>query len=352
MVDAEEKFSSLGPWNDAELAGTARENAGIGSNADLPNKIRFIAGVAQLIRRRLARTEGEADPGQPAVFLLGQVPRTYQNVPPPKRVPMLDNGLTPLSGRLWFVALDECDDDTLFRVVTDTVALGDVPTILFDPRPTMPQIRYYPSGLKNLDDYQLLPMADGDISLSQIFEAIDNIYRNCLITPDAQPVAGRLWENSNKWYPIRDAEGRIQLALKAGLVTAFPYCAVRHEQASVPGRVDLEIEESDPIDRGVTVRHAVLELKVLRSFGSTGDSVSLTETIEWIASGVRQAAAYRDDKEARAAALCCFDMRKEDSGESCFEQVRDLAKEYEVRLKRWFLFASADLYRLSSYNVG
>src|SRR5260370_14181059 len=58
----------------------------------------------------------------------------------PKRVPMLDNGLTVLGGRLWFVnsgvfsghyiELQDLDDHALFRLVTAVPALGRVPAEL------------------------------------------------------------------------------------------------------------------------------------------------------------------------------------------------------------------------------
>jgi hypothetical protein len=130
-----------------------------------------------------------------------------------------------------------------------------------------------------------------------------------------------------------------------GLVNAFPSCTVRHEQPTPLGRVDLEIEEINPLDPGITVRHAVLELKVLRSFSNTGTPVATGRIQEWVDSGVRQAAAYRADKGARAAALCCFDMRREDSGDSCFDDVRYLANQLTVALRRWYLFASSSLCR-------
>lgn len=354
-VEAKNDAKALGPWANADLARTAYEQRGIGATSDLPQEVRFIAGVVQLIRARLAYSGGSSDPGQPAVFLLEPSPPSQPDGLSPKRIPMLDNGLTPLTGRLWFVGaavvsghfvpVENHDDDSLFSFVTNVLNLGHVPAVLLDPRTGVPDVRFYASGLKNQDDYRRLPLGGIDLSLDRILEAINDIYSQCLITPDAQPSAGKLWEDSDKWHPVKDAEAVIQWTIKPGLAAAFPSCTVRHEQSSVPGRVDLEIEENDPLDRGRVVRHAVLELKVLRSFWSTGTVVSNTETLSWIDSGVRQAAAYRSDKGARAAALCCFDMRRENSGETCFEHVLTLAETLDVKLRRWYLFASSSLYR-------
>ncbi len=127
---------------------------------------------------------------------------------------------------------------------------------------------------------------------------------------------------------------------------------MRHEQTAVPGRLDLEIEQSDPLDRGKITRHAVLELKVLRSFRSSGTTVSPTETLDWVESGVRQAASYRDERGALAAALCCFDMRNEHTGEKCFEHVQELANSLIVELRHWFVFGTSEQYREFSTGGG
>ncbi len=268
---------------------------------------------------------------------------------------MLDNGLTTLTGRLWFVgavvvsghfiALGDDDDDTLFNIVTDELGMGEVPAIVFDPRGAFPQVRYYPAGLNDTENCKILQATASNVSLERIFEAIGRIYDECLVTPDAQSPGGKLWKDSRRGRPYPDAEARIQTALKVGLVMAFPLCTVRHEQASVSGRSDLEIEEGDPLDRGKIARHAVLELKVLRSVWSNGAQVSDRETCEWIEGGVKQAATYRKDKSAAAAALCCFDMRKENLGETCFEHVLVLAADLDVKLRRWFLYSTDKRYR-------
>jgi hypothetical protein len=344
----------LGDWSISELGRTARANVGVGADADLPREVRFLAGVAKLIRRRLAEQGATADPARPAVFLLEPNARAHKPDAMPKRVPMLDNGLTTVTGRLWFVSpvvvtgnyvdLDEWDDDALFSVVTVTLQLGVVPAIVFDPRTQPATVRYYPNGLSDADTCDAVAVS-ADVSLQRIYSAIDRVYWTCLITPEAQGRAGKLWKESKRWWPSSEAEDIVQLYLRAGLTTAFPTCTVRHEQSMVPGRLDVEIEESDPLDRSRLTRHAILELKVLRSFRSSGVPVPVKETLDWVESGVRQAASYRNDKGALAAALCCFDMRREHSVDRCFEHVRDLAVTLSVDLKSWFLFAASEQYR-------
>jgi hypothetical protein len=225
-----------------------------------------------------------------------------------------------------------------------------VPAIVFDPRTTVPTVRLYPNGLADAETYDAVGIAGSDVSFQLIYDAIDKVYHHCLVTPEAQARAGKLWVNGDKWWPSPQAEDVVQLYLRAGLTTAFPTCTVRHEQTDVSGRLDLEIEESDALDRSKVTRHAVLELKVLRSFRSTGTVVSVNETLEWVESGVKQAASYRDERGALAAALCCFDMRNLHNGEQCFDHVRDLAITLTVDLKHWFIFGTSEQYR--EYSTG
>ena len=354
-MDTELRSTDLGSWADADFARTVNEDAGIGADAGLPDHVRFISGIVKLIRRHLALSKMDGLSPKPAIFLLEPSVPTGKLDVASTRVPMLDNGLTAVTGRLWFVSpvvvsgryveIDANDDDQVFSVVTDNLQLGHVQAIVFDPRTVPPEVRFYANGLGQPEYYQPVTVANPDVSLSRIFEAIDLIYKSCLITPEAQTRSGKLWEKEQQYWAAQNAEDVVQTNLKAGLVAAFPSCTVRHEQTSVPGRLDLEIEESDPVDRGHIIRHAVLELKVLRSYGSTGKSVSETKTLEWVQSGVQQAAAYRNERNASASALCCFDMRKEASGETCFDHVREMATDLKVEMKIWYIYATSHQYR-------
>ena len=112
------------------------------------------------------------------------------------------------------------------------------------------------------------------------------------------------------------------------------------------GRADIHIAEHDPLDYSRLTYLAVLEIKVLRTFSDTGKTgYSDKKNLTWIEDGIKQAAAYREEHGHRVAVLCCFDMRKEDTGEECFEPFRSLAETRSVDLRRWYLFASSRLAR-------
>lgn len=206
-VDADE---DLGPWRPAELAETAEENAGIGADDDLPQDVRFISNVAKLIRRRRAEDGQESDPKIPAVFVLRATPPRSATVQT-KQVPMLDNGCTQVSGRLWFVSavvvaghyyeLTQSDDEELFRFVSEKLLLGELPAVIFDPRPKIPEIRFYPKGLREPESCQKTQLGGASPNVDSIITAIDRVYEACLVTPDAQPRAGKLWTNTRSGGP-------------------------------------------------------------------------------------------------------------------------------------------------------
>lgn len=352
-MEQEPSDLDLGSWNVKDLALTAQTYAGIGTDANLPEDIRFLSRTAKLIQERKVVDNEGSDPSLPAVFLLaprrrGEVSKTAI------RVPMLDNGLRRLNGWIWLVSaavnsgygleVSFQDDNCLFTFVTDSLNLGDVPTVFYEPRGPSAKIRYYPDGLQESDKCVVYPAEGEKVTNARIFSVIERVYQQCLKTPDAQSRAGKLWVRPERCWPSSKAEAVVQLNLKAGLVGQFWTCIIREEQTTPEGRTDIEIEEND-LDRGVIIRHALIELKILRSFHEGGSEFPHSETLDWIRSGVLQAYEYGTQKGARLATLCCFDMRQTDEKECCFDHVRELAASKQIVLKRWYIYSSSKAYR-------
>ena len=350
-MNANDKKNELGSWADGNFASTISQNRGVGVDADLPDVNRFVAGVVQLLRRRTAelKKRDEGDDVDIAIFVLKPIPPV--SVSNAARVPMIDNGLTSVIGRLWFTAapvisahyveLPQDTDDGRFSYVVDQHDLGGEPTLIFDPRTVQPQLRWYPEGLGKPNDMEMKPL-EGNVSPCDVFDAINQVYEQCFITPGGLPRGVSLWKNATKCKPRSNAEALLQSHLKSGLVMRFPFCNIRHEQTQTAGRTDLELQQPNALDRSVVTRHAVIELKVLRSFWATGSAVSESDAKEQVKEGVRQAASYCAESGFRWSALCCFDMRKDDVGDAeCFSHVQKDANELQVLLRRWFLYASA-----------
>lgn len=344
----------LSGWEDDDLLATARGNLGVGADADLPDDLRFRIGVTRLIRRRLVRAESGLT-AAPAIFLLSPSPPTVNASL--RSVPMLDNGLTPVDGQLWFVSpvvvhghaleVEDWRDEAVFQFVTHELGVGCVPAVVFESRTDPPEARFYPAGLASPDVLETLRLSIAAVTLAEIFDVIERVHRTCLVTPEAQSMGGKLWEKPRRHWVSAKAEELVQLYLRTGLQGAFPSCVVRPEQTQATGRLDLELEEVDANQN--LVRHALLELKVLRDYTSTGTRVSANATKTWVREGVKQAAAYRDERRVRESALCCFDMRKDVTGMACFAGVVALARRNKVALRVWHVFASSKAYREHMY---
>jgi hypothetical protein len=347
---------SADPWSDQHLLQTVAGYAGAGADADQPEEVRFLRGVAGLVKKRRQRElEGETAV-EPAVFLLCPTePQTIDRMLL-KSHPMLDNGLTPVAGRLWLVGpvvvsgksmpLDTREDNAFFEFVVNDLKQGEVATVIYDPRADPMHIRYYPAGLQNVDTCEIIDISvKAPINIRRILDIVDQVCKKQLITPDAQSQMGKLWKDSSRHWVARDAELIIQMYLVTALFAALPSCVIRWEQSQATGRLDIEIEEPDPSRPAYTIRHAILELKVLRSFGSTGRAFTVTKVREWVSKGVDQAYAYRIDKGSLQSSLCCFDMRKSHADMSAFEEVADKATRLDVTVQRWCLYASAEDYR-------
>ena len=352
----------LGPWANGNFQATVSQHRGVGANSDTPDDVRFVSGVVRLLRKQTSELEaqGESKKRGVAIFILKSGPPNSQ--PDAKREPMFDNGLTSVAGQLWFSAPavvsayrvelpQDAGDDELFNFVIDDLKVGSEPALFFEGRTAKPQLRWYPKGLQETDEVEVKCL-EGDITPETISDTINRLYNESLKTPDGLPKVGNLWENSSKCWPSKHAESLVQIHLKNSLLSKFPFCTVRHEQPHSAGRTDLEIEQSDPLDPSSINRIAILELKILRSYGSTGNPITKKEIRNQIEEGVRQAYTYRKEKPTRWSALCCFDMRKIDCGrKACFAHVLASATNMEVKLWRWFLFSSAASYRQSVSHI-
>lgn len=350
--------SDLGAWNMADFAATAREHNGEGSDDDLPRYVRFLRNVFKLLRKRRNNFPNDMRKDGLAIFLLSATP---PKTSPHPRVPQLGNGATEVVGRVWFVSEiaqsgryfepEFTDDGELFDYVVDTLGCGTIPAITYNPRLSTPEICYYPDGLEDEENCTSMHLIENAVTLDAIMDVIDRVHKTGFITPDAQVDHGStVWHDNEKYFVIKYAEAVVQSHLKTALAIKFINCNIRHEQRMNAGRVDLEIEHISP-ENGLSItRPAVIEVKVLRTKGSTG-RISSTEAIHrWITRGVKQVAGYRDERHARWGILCCFDMRAEDTGNQCFNHVSKAAEGLQVELKRVFLYNTSEAYRTAIYG--
>lgn len=349
------QISDLGSWAGADLSGTAAFYGGEGSDDDLDSVRRFGRNVGRLALRRIRQHIGEMRRDAIAVFLLQ--PTAPEGVTT-SREPMVGDGGVEICGKIWFVNVtaqsgrslpaDPEDDGAVFDRV-ESLGLGHVPAVVFNPQVATPVMRIYGNGLSAVDDFEAVDIVDREVGLDDIRRVINFMHEKNLCTPDAQVAGASMWADSTKRHATSNAEAIAQLQVKTALSLSLFNCDIRHEQQMRAGRVDLEVTQR--LADGAIIIPAEIEIKVLRERNRRGRKWSDAYNEKWIKRGVRQAAAYRDDRGAKAGMLCCFDMRDGDRGErATFAIVKPYADRLGVALHRNFLYNDAESWRTAKYG--
>ncbi len=342
-------------WDARSLRETVDLFQGAGADSEITSEVRFLRASARLLNKRRSRSESSNDPERLAVILLTTPKKGDPFLQPFSLEPMLDQGVVPLNGRLWltneganfghYLDHDLAGAD-IFSWVVDELGLGDTTAIVFDPNVDGGELRYYVDGLSDLAKVRSYPIAYIDpVTYDDARRVIDLVYSEALASPQHQVNHVSTWRKAASYWANDNAEGVIQSHIRVALKFAFLFCEVSKEGPIASGRFDLTITHLDQATRATNC-YGVIELKVLKTFGSTGNVYSDSDNRTAVADGLLQAHSYRDDIPAAWAALCCFDMRREDDpSESCFDQIKDEASEKNVELGRWRLFASAKSFR-------
>lgn len=343
-------------WSDAAYETTFREFFGEGSDAGQPSEVRFARGVQRMVSRRT-----EVAGGVPAasVFLLSRCPDEL--APDSTQAWMLDTGAVPLEGAIWFLGPTSGfgrqvehtfgeDFNALLAYVVDELGLGDVPAVVLLPSDAHDAVRMFPMGLSCGDVYEDLKVSTAPATLARAFATIDRLHENQLVTPIAQSGGNKLWSDAEQFIPVHEAELALQSYVETALWAALWNCKIKVEDSGVAGRLDVGIwgMRAD----GSVSCVVVLELKVLRARRSSGTKVQASTIRTWVSDGLDQAYSYAHEKGAPEAALCCFDMRKEFTGEDCFVDVQERAESLGVELRAWHLFGRLKDYRAHQSALG
>jgi len=329
---------------------TAEAYPHAGTNVDLPDPARFARGVAHVLRARMKYFADVED--SHAVFVLQPVP-PGQVAEGATRHYALDDGETMMARGLWFVGPNvmsaarvdvTVDFDEIFPYVS-SLGLGPVPAVIFRPTADGPRLKFYPNGLANPDDCQTMHVETSPVTLERVLDLVDVVHQTTLVTPLGHAGGPKLWKKPTKYHVAPQVEVEIQAYVRVGLSVGLPGCEVNIEQNHISGRLDIEIEQPIPGSPGHSEFPVILELKVLRDFGSTGIPTSETQTIQWVSEGVTQAFSYRIDRGALAAALCCFDMRAAPEDQTCFAKAERKSKKLGVVVRSWPIFPTAKAFR-------
>ena len=341
----------LGSWEGDRATLAIAPRSDRGDVDDLADDLRFQVHVSRMIRTRERQPNAETSGAAAFILVSADEQRALSSVRTFDR--LIHTGSRRLSSRLHFVtalaassALEEHagDDNDLFGRIA---ALGfeDRPALIYVPSKGDSSLSYYPKGTQTDDGVRNVVLNFGQITEDEVLATLEAIYRSELCTPDNMgPI--KLWEDAKKGHPVEEAERTVQQMIRHALVGRFLWCTIRQEQPGKGGRTDLEIVDDRTGTPGTIYHHALLELKVLRSFGSTGNPYGPGAANDAIIEGVNQANTYGAANNTLIRMLCCFDMRSDDPGDDAtFVHVTDRAVTLSIRLKRWYLYRSSQAYR-------
>lgn len=336
-------------WSDNDLLQTARRYVGTGYNQDAPEFAQFCHSAAKVIQKRRALHLTSLQ-SAPVIFVLAPVPAAAKSV---NVCPMFDWGRDELAGSVWFGAgrlatasstpLPEGNVSVSVEHVVNTLGAGSAPCIYYEAGHDDTIMRVYPQGFSSLDHCFDLSLVASNLNLDHLKVLMDKLHEEFLKTPSSCESARELWQDKGKWHPIHESEKAIQkilfIALKTGL--GFGALTVAQEGSGATGRYDFKVKEQDPIDSSKWTYHAILELKVVKSFTYTGSAISDLANQDTVTSGVDQAKAYRATHSARMAAVCCYDMRKKPDPATAVAHETLRAQTEDMGLWAWPIYNSA-----------
>jgi hypothetical protein len=337
-------------WAEDAVSATLNE-AGLSAGADseLPDEARFVRRVREILTAAAAK-HGPLSAPALYVFAPSREDKLADIATFRRRI---HTGEIDPAGCIWFVGaaarsaysmpLDGRSTDEIFQYCED-LGFGRSPAVYCDTSSAPPSLAWYPSGLSEPDD-----LIEGPIyraarpTLDELIEVVDRVHRTRFMTSLNQGLDTSLWTDGDKHWPHPRAEKRVQDALMAGIGGAFgrPYF-VEQEKSGDAGRFDIGFRER--AGGGTSTLHAILELKVAKSFSGGGVPVSAADTEARVISGVEQVWAYADEHEAGERACLVFDLRTPDA-QVPPEPARIRAAALKVLLKFWRCFPTAEDYR-------
>jgi|GEM_PF-939087 len=338
----------LGAWEGdrAELQTAPRSQ--YGDIDDLPPELRFQVYVSRTVRARERQAGAETAGAAAFILVTPEQQEEYKTDRSFDRTAY--TGRVRLAGRVHFMtpraassAFEEYvgDANGVFNRIAE-LQCDHRPAMIYDPSLGKSTLTYYPKGTYTDEGMVEIELDVGPVTEAEVLSVIDAVYRTELCTPDNSGPT-KIWENAPKGYPVEEAERTVQQFLRVGLAARFHWCTIRAEQAGKLGRTDIEVVDDRTGEAGAITHHALLELKVLRSFSHSGTAYPAATTAEAVTKGVNQAHSYGITNNSLLRMLCCFDMRTNDVGDTTtFAHVQNDAITLCVSLRRWYMYRSSE----------
>ena len=259
----------------AQITGEAafREGGAAGLAAASNDEDPALRFFDNLRRAALASLDlGGSDLGVPSVFVLSETARTDARRIDPNAARLVDINLrqpVEWGGKLvftashgtggWTIPLPSDSADTAIDLL-ERHGFGHLPVAILYPQARALSC-YQDGGTSECAPIRLdLPTQVRPVTINDIFEVLEDIRRNSLLTPQIGPPG--FWASPTNYEPGPETERTIQWIVAAQLRSSFRPMIVDSEQEIALGRIDLVITNLNPTDE-VPLHPAVIELKAL-----------------------------------------------------------------------------------------
>lgn len=285
---------------------------------------RFAQGVRALVESRAQMNwPNESDRDDVAVFILVDRPRETGDRF--AAIPIMDPVATDerLLGRLFFMNRDaskgrRIDLPTEPSEIGDWISdnnLGNQPVIIVYRQSLKMATRR--SGIEDHAYYDRIRNTKPKATMSDLVEALE-FFHDRQLTPTS--CADGIWEANRaaEYVPGRAPEKAVQRSLCIVLSSWFRgVVRVESEDSISIGRIDVRLLKPSMEEKALAY-WAIIELKVIRSFtnalvGHVPNPVSASQNVAGIVEGLKQAWAYRSNREAEEGLVEIFDLRKDKS---------------------------------------
>ena len=309
---------------------------------------RFAQAVRTLVEKRAQKgwpKEGAADM---AVFVLVDYPRKEGQAHggTPFADPVAQG--TPLLGRLFFASAD-ASHGHFIAVPTDEGAVLDwleqnelvdrpIVTVYRDAKEMVTRRK----GIRDSARSDAIRDKEPSATAQELLEALDLYHRSEVVTPTDCPDG--VWNCARRYIPGPEPEKSIQKALRLSLNSWFRgVVRAGTEDTTKIGRIDVRLLKKEA--SGGLAYWIILELKVIKSYTSTGTSVGDSANVEAIVKGVKQAGAYRANRDAVEGMLEVYDLRQDKAKDlTTRQEVTVAAAKYSPRprINVWPMYGSAE----------
>ncbi len=210
-----------------------------------------------------------------------------------------------INGAAGWSCLRSLDIEAVFDRLEE-MGLGSAPVAIVDVANRV--MRCFVGGAESENELRTpLPKTKRAVTLSNLIDVIEEVRVEGLLTPQVCPSS--IWTDQEAYVPGEHVERDIQWGVAMALRSSFRPVVVDSEKITSVGRIDINLVDPEP-KPGCTIHPAVIELKALKSFTSSGNSYSPRSNLAAAMSGFRQTAAYKKKLKAALGLLACFDLRK------------------------------------------